>query len=197
MDSRRKVYVAFAVVLVLAVAAFAVAGCGSATSTTTAAPATTTTTAAASTTTAPASSGTTAMAPTTTAGSTGTSAAAANGASGTLVVKGLVDTPATWTVADLQKMNPVTATVTHPKKGDTQYTGVKLTDLFKTLGVQSGATTLVTSSSDGYSAELALSDIAASAGAMLAIGDDGTLNMVMPGMSSKAWASDVTSWEFK
>ena len=32
---------------------------------------------------------------------------------------------------------------------------------------------------------------------MLAIGDDGTLNMVMPGMSSKSWASDVASWELK
>jgi hypothetical protein len=180
MGSKRKFIVALALVLVVVLAAFSAAGCGSGT--------TTTTTAAPTTTTAPASTDTT-------AGSTDTSAAAA--ASGTLVVKGLVDTPATWTVADLQKMNPVTMTATHPKKGDTKYTGVKLTDLFKLVGVQSAATTLVTGSSDGYMSEIALSDITASADAMLAIGDDGTLNMVMPGMAGKAWATDVVSWEFK
>ncbi len=79
----------------------------------------------------------------------------------------------------------------------TEYTGVKLADLFTTLGVQSAATTLVMTSSDGYMSEVALSDIAASADAMIAIGDDGTLNMVMPGLSSKAWAKDVVGWEFK
>ena len=180
MDSRHKLVLALTLVLILALAAFVVVGCGGSTTTTSAAPTTTTA--------APASTDTT-------AGSTETSAAAA--ASGTLVAKGLVDNPMTWTVADLQKMNPVTMTATHPKKGDTQYTGVKLTDLFKALGVQPAATTLVTASSDGYKSEIALSDIAASANAMLAIGDDGTLNMVMPGMTGKAWATNVVTWEFK
>ena len=181
MDSKRSLFVALALILVLAVAAFAVAGCGSSTTTTTAAPATTTT----------------AMTPTT-AGSTATSGGAvATGTSGTLMAKGLVDNPMTWTVADLQKLNPVTETETHPKNGDTQYTGVKLTDLFKLLGVQAAATTLDIGASDGYMAEVALSDIAASPDAMLAMGDDGKLNMVLPGMGSKAWATDVTSWEFK
>ena len=182
MGSKRKFLGALTVVLVLALAAFVVAGCGSSTTTTTAAASTTTA--------APASTDTTAA-------STDTSAAASGGTSGTIAVKGLVDNPATWTIADLQKMNPITMTATHPKNGDTQYTGVKLTDLFKLVGVQSAATTLVTGSSDGYMSEIALSDIAGSADAMLAIGDDGTLNMVMPGMSGKAWATDVVSWEFK
>jgi hypothetical protein len=181
MGSKRKFLVALTVVLVLALAAFLVAGCGSTTTTTTGAAPTTTAT--------PASTDTTAAA------STDTSAAAA--ASGTIVVKGPVDNPATWTVADLQKMNPVTITATHPKTGEAKYTGVKLTDLFTTLGVQSGAKTLVTGSSDGYMSEIALADIAGSADAMLAIADDGTLNMVMPGMSSKSWAKDLVSWEFK
>ena len=180
MGSKRRFLVALTIVLVLALAALAVAGCGSTATTTTAAAPTTTATAAST---------------DTTAASTDTSAAAAT--SGTIAVKGLVDNPATWTIADLQKMNPVTITATHPKNGDTQYTGVKLTDLFKTLGVQSSATTLVAGASDGYTSEIALADIAGSADAMLAIGDDSTLNMVMPGMSSKAWAKDVVSWEFK
>jgi hypothetical protein len=175
MDSKRNLFVVLAVVLVLAVAAFAVAGCGSTTTTTTAAPATTTT----------------AAAPATTGG------AAAGGASGTLVAKGLIDKPATWTVADLEKLNPVTITAEHPKTGSQEYTGVKLADLFKLLAVQAAAKTLAVAASDGFTAEVPLSDIAASADSMLAIGDDGKLNMVMPAMSSKSWVKDVTSWEFK
>ena len=181
MDSKHKLFVALTVVLVLAMAALAVAGCGSSTTTTTAAPATTTT----------------AASPGTTAGSTDTSGTAAGGTSGTLVAKGMIDSPATWTVADLQKLNPITATLEHPKNGATEYTGIKLTDLFKLLGVQSAATTLSAAASDGFAADIPLSDIAASADAMLAIGDDGTLNMAMPGMSSKSWVKDVVSWEFK
>ena len=179
MVLKRRYFVVLTLVLVLAATAFAVAACGSDdTTTTTAAPTATTA--------APATD--------TTAAATESTAAAA--ASGTLVVKGMVDKPATFTVADLQKMNPVTITAEHPKKGATEYTGVKLADLFKTLGVQASATTLVMTSSDGYMAEAALSEISASADAMLAIGD-GTLDMVMPGLSSKAWAKDVVSWEFK
>jgi hypothetical protein len=177
MGSKRKAVMALAVGLIFTLAAVALAGCGGSSTTTTAAPG---------------------SSDTTTGGSTDTSASAANGASGTLVAKGLVDTPATWTVADLQKLNPVTITATHPKTGEAKYTGVKLTDLFKLLGVQAAATTLVTGSSDGYMSEIALADIAKSPEAMLGIADDGTLNMVMPGMTSgKAWSKDVTSWEFK
>ncbi len=178
MVLKRKYFVVLTLVLVLAIAAFAVAACGSGdTTTTTAAPTATTV--------APATD--------TTAAATESTDAAAGG---TLVVKGMVDKPATFTAADLQKMNPVTITAEHPKKGATEYTGVKLADLFTTLGVQASATTLVMTSSDGYMAEAALSEISASADAMLAIGD-GTLDMVMPGLSSKAWAKDVVSWEFK
>jgi hypothetical protein len=32
---------------------------------------------------------------------------------------------------------------------------------------------------------------------MIAIGDDGTLNAVMPGMDGKAWVSDIVSLDFK
>jgi hypothetical protein len=51
--------------------------------------------------------------------------------------------------------------------------------------------------SDGFMAEVSLADLKASADAMIAIGDDGSLNAVMPGMSSKAWAKDIVSMEFK
>lgn len=190
MDSKRTFFLA--ITLVLVIVAVAVAACGSGTTTTTAAATATTAAPASTDTTAAGSTDTTAASTDTTAASTDTSAAAA---SGTLIAKGLVDTPATWTISDLQKMNPVTATVTHPKKGDMQVTGVKLSDLFKTLGVQAAAKTLDTTSTDGYVSEIAISDIPADA--LLGIGSDGKLNMIMPGMTGKAWATDVVGWEFK
>jgi hypothetical protein len=181
MVLKRSFFVALVLVLVLAFAAFAVAACGSDDTTTTTAASTATTAAPATATTA--------------APATGSTTAAAT--SGTLVVKGMVDKPGTFTVADLQKMGPVTIKATHPKTGEAEYTGIKLADFFKTLGVQSAATTLVTASSDGYMSEVALADIAAAADAMIAINADGTLSMVMPGMSGKAWAKDIVGWEFK
>jgi hypothetical protein len=74
---------------------------------------------------------------------------------------------------------------------------VRLSDLFAALEVQSGATTVVMTASDGYMAEVPLADIQASADAMLTIGDDGKLGVVTPGMESKSWVKDVVSLEFK
>lgn len=159
---------------VLGVMAFAVAcGGGEETSTTTAAPATTTTAAPATTTTA--------------------AAAAATG--GTMEVKGMVDNPVTLSVADLQAMNVTTITAEHPKKGATEYTGVLLSDIMAKVGVQSGATVLDMAATDGYMGEVTLAEL--DPNSMISIGDDGTLNAVMPGQSGKAWVSDIITLDFK
>ncbi len=130
---------------------------------------------------------------TTTAAETTTTAAAAT--SGTVVVKGLVDDPATLAVADLQAMNVTTITAEHPKKGATEYTGVLLSEIMTAVGVQSGATVVDIGATDGYMAEITLAEL--DANAMIAIGEDGTLNAVMPGLSGKAWVSDLVSLDFK
>jgi hypothetical protein len=193
----RTILILTALVALLGVAMFAVA-CGSSTddTTTTAAAATTlapetTTTAAATDTTAAVD---TTVAPTdTTAAGDDTSAAA----SGTITVKGLADSPTALTVDSLKAMNPVTITAEHPKMGKQEYTGVRFSDLLTTLKVQGAAATMILGCSDGFMAEIPMADLKASADAMIAIGDDGTLNAVMPGMSGKAWAKDVVSMEFK
>jgi len=125
-----------------------------------------------------------------------TTTMAAEGTGG-LEVKGTVDVPSTLTVADIEGMDLVTITAEHPKLGTQEYTGVLLTDLFAVLGVQSVATMLTMAASDGYMAEVALSEISASADALLAVSDDGTLNVVIPGVETKAWVKDVVSMEFK
>ncbi len=150
---------------------------------------TTATTAAATATTAAADTATTAAA------DTATTAAATEVTSGTMVVKGLVDNPTTLTVADLQAMKVTTITAEHPKKGATEYTGVLLSDIMAAVGVQSGATELDMGASDGYMGMVLLAEL--DSNSMIAIGDDGTLNAVMPGQSGKAWVSDVVSLDFK
>lgn len=189
-----------ALAALLAVLLFA-AACGSSTGDTSTTLAAVSPSAAPQTTAGPATTATTsaATAPAATAAETATTAASDSGSttSGTIVVKGMVDNPLTLTVESLKAMNPVTITAEHPKLGKQQYTGVRFSDLLAALKVQAGATTLDLASSDGYMAEVSLADLKASADAMIAIGDDGTLNAVMPGLSGKAWAKDLVSLEFK
>ncbi|MBN1322156.1 MAG: molybdopterin-dependent oxidoreductase [Thermoleophilia bacterium] len=134
---------------------------------------------------------------TTTTAATETTGASLAGTSGNVAAKGMIDSPTTLTAAELETMTVTQITVEHPKLGMTDYRGVRLSDLFTALGVQSGATTLVMTASDAYMAEVPLSDIQGSADAILAIGDDGKLSVVIPGVESKAWVKDVASLEFK
>ncbi len=132
---------------------------------------------------------------TTAIAATSTTAAATEVTSGAVVVKGLVDSPGTLLVADLQSMKMSTITAEHPKKGATEYTGVLLSDLMTSVGVQSGATLLDMAASDGFMGQVTLAEL--DVNAMIAIGDDGTLNAVMPGMDGKAWVSDIVTLDFK
>jgi hypothetical protein len=168
----RSTLILMALVTTIGVSVFA-AACGSSSNETT-------TTAAAATT----------LAPTTTV-------ASSSATSGTMTVKGMVDNPIALTVDELKKMTVVDITATHPKLGEQQYSGVRLSDLLATLKVQAAATVVDLGCSDGYMAEVAIADINKSPDSMIAIGEDGTLNSVMPGMTGKAWAKDIISMEFK
>jgi hypothetical protein len=119
------------------------------------------------------------------------------GVSGAVVLKGLVDNPLTLTAADLEKMTVVTITTGDSATGKKEYRGVRFSDLFKTLKVQSGAATITMTASDGYTIEMSLTDILWSPDALLAIGDGGKLNVVIPDFEEKSWTKDVVSLEFK
>lgn len=173
MTTRRLRHLVFVAALLLTGVLLFAAACGGTDTTTTAAPETTTTAAA----------------------ETGSGSSTA--ISGSAIVKGMVDNPATLTPGQLETMTVTEITVDHPKLGMTDYRGVRLSDLFIAFGVQSGATALVMTASDGYMSEVPLADIEASADAIVAIGDDGKLGVVIPGIESKAWVKDVVSLEFK
>ncbi len=180
MNHRRATFAALAVLLVLGLAVLAAAGvlvaCGGGdeTTSTAAAPATQTTVA-----------------------STDMTTGGAAGASGTIAVKGLVDNPMTLTVEVLEGMSPETLTIEHPKKGPTEYTGVRFSAILEALKVQAAAKTVVLTASDGFAAEVPLADIATSTDGLLAIGDDGVLSSAFPGLEGQTWVKDIVSMEFK
>jgi len=115
--------------------------------------------------------------------------------SGSIVVSGLVDYPMTFTAVDMDYMDWITATVEDPTSGSVSYDGVSLTDIWTFFGVQSDAKTVVITGVDGTKSEVALSDIGSDA--FLAVGDDNSLNMVMPGLDAQAWVKDVVAMEFE
>ena len=60
-----------------------------------------------------------------------------------------------------------------------------------------GAKTLLCTASDGFTTEVALADVRKTADALVGIGDQGNLQLVMPGMESKAWVKQLVSIEVK
>jgi len=111
-----------------------------------------------------------------------------------LSVSGMVGQELALTEADLQGMQVVTLTAEHPKNGPTEYTGVYLNAVLDMAGIADAAGKLVITASDGYSAEVPLADVKACTECLIAM-DGSALNMVMPGMSSKAWVKEVVKIE--
>ena len=127
-----------------------------------------------------------------------TAPASASATTAGLSVTGLVATPLSLSEADLHAMDVAKITADKPKGGSADFAGVRLSVLFEKAGVKAEATTLTIAGADGFSADVALSDIATCADCMVAFGDSaGHLQMVMPGMTGKAWVKDVIKIELK
>lgn len=175
-----KMAIAFALIAAIVVACL-LAGCASA-------PAATPTSAPAAPTAAPAAPTSSPTAP--------TKAAAQPSGAGGLSIEGLVSKPVTLSVDDLKaKAEKITAE--HPKKGKTEYTGIRLNKLFEMAQPKPEAKTFLLVCSDGYKAEVPLSALKDCTDCMLALGDDPIPDAVMPGMDMGVWARDVVKIEVK
>ena len=127
-----------------------------------------------------------------------TAPASASATTAGLSVAGLVAMPLSLSEADLHALDVAKITADKPKAGSTDFTGVRLSVLFEKAGVKVEAKTLTATGADGFSADVALSDVAKCADCMVAFGDSaGHLQLVMPGMSGKAWVKDVVKLELK
>lgn len=117
---------------------------------------------------------------------------------GSLVITGAVTQPMGFMEADLRGMEVLKITAEHPKKGKEDYEGVSLNALLGLVGVTDGATTLVITASDGYSAEVSLDEIRACAECLLGFTNTAEkFKMVMPNLPSGAWVKDVVKLEVK
>jgi len=127
-----------------------------------------------------------------------TAPASASATTAGFSVRGMVATPLSLSEADLHALDVAKITADKPKGGSADFTGVRLSVLFEKAGANAEAKTLTITGADGFSADVALSDIAKCADCMVAFGDSaGHLQMVMPGMTGKAWVKDAIKIELK
>jgi len=115
---------------------------------------------------------------------------------GDVVLIGSVGKPMGWKIADLEAMEMTTVKVDHPKKGEVEYAGILLSDLFALTDPAADAETLVATAADGYSAEIPAADALACADCILVI-DEGQPGIIMPGFETSTWVKDLASLEFK
>jgi hypothetical protein len=117
---------------------------------------------------------------------------------GSLAIFGMVKQALGLMESNLRAMNVLQVTAEHPKKGSQDYEGVSLNALLDLVGVQDGATKLVITASDGYTAEVSLQEVRACADCLVAFTDTAeNFSMVMPGLGSSAWVKEVVSLEVK
>lgn len=118
-------------------------------------------------------------------------AAPAAGGTAALVITGLVDKEASFTMDELHAMNVVTLEAEHPKKGKQTNTGVRLNELLALAGPKAEAKTLEFLAGDGFTGEAPMADVLACADCLVAFNESGQLKSVMPGMASNLWVKDV------
>jgi len=114
-----------------------------------------------------------------------------------LTITGAVEKELKLTMEAVKAIGVVKATLEHPKKGKTDYEGVKLSALLAQAKPKADAKTMVFIASDGFTAEVALDAVNKCADCMMAFGDGGKIHAAMPGMESNTWVKDVVKIEVK
>jgi tungstate transport system substrate-binding protein len=114
-----------------------------------------------------------------------------------LTITGLVEKELKLTMDAVKAIGLVKATLEHPKKGKTDYEGVKMSALLAQAKPKPEAKKVVLIASDGFTAEVTLDALNQCADCMMAFGDGGKIHAAMPGMESNAWVKDVIKIEVK
>jgi DMSO/TMAO reductase YedYZ molybdopterin-dependent catalytic subunit len=112
-----------------------------------------------------------------------------------LMIHGQVMNTLTLSMENLEAMNIEEVEIEHPKKGMQTYAGLRLATLLGLAGASPDSSMLVMTASDGYSAEVALSDALNCEDCLVAVNEDGTVDMVMAGMQTNVWVKDVNFLE--
>ncbi len=116
---------------------------------------------------------------------------------GSLVITGAVNKPMGFKEADLRAMDSLKVSA-ETKKGKQNFDGVSLNALLDLAGLKDGATTLVITASDGYSAEVKLADVRDYPNSLVAFTDTlEKFNIVLPDLPTETWVKDVVKIEVK
>ncbi len=114
-----------------------------------------------------------------------------------LTVKGKVGQELALSLDGFKALGTVQVTAEHPKNGPQEYEGVLLDTILSKAAVQDGATELAMTASDGFESTVALADLEGCENCLVALGQEDSLSMVLPGQSTKAWVKDVVTIEIK
>jgi DMSO/TMAO reductase YedYZ molybdopterin-dependent catalytic subunit len=115
-----------------------------------------------------------------------------------LVITGLVEKELSLKEADLRGMHVVQISAEQPKKGKQDFTGVSLNGLLDMAKVKPEAKKLVFTASDGYTAEVFLTEVRGSADSLIAFTDTpGKFMTVMPGLPGNVWIKNIVKIEVK
>jgi hypothetical protein len=117
--------------------------------------------------------------------------------SGILTITGMVNQELTLKDADLRAMDIVTISA-QGKNGPQDFQGVLLNSLLDKADLKDGASKLIFTASDNYSAEVNLSDVRNCPKALLAFMDTpGTYMIVLPDQPTSTWVKNIILIEVK
>jgi len=109
-----------------------------------------------------------------------------------LAITGAVEQELALKESDLRAMEVVQIKAEHPKKGMTDYEGVRLSTLLDQAKVKSEAKKLVLTADDAFVAEVFLAEVQSCADCLVAFTDTpGKFNLVMPGLPSTVWVKSI------
>jgi hypothetical protein len=115
-----------------------------------------------------------------------------------LLLTGAVEQELALNENDLRAMEITTIQAEHPKKGAQEYQGVLLSALLEQAKVKPGATKIIFTAKDGYSAEASLAEVLACPKCLLAFTDTpGSFQLVMPDFQSSLWVKDLSRIEIQ
>ncbi|MFN8478359.1 MAG: molybdate ABC transporter substrate-binding protein [Kouleothrix sp.] len=108
-----------------------------------------------------------------------------------LAIGGKVDKPMTLTLDAFNTLQQVEIKATDKGGTEQTYKGVLIATLLQQAGVQAGATKVVFTGGDGYTAEVALSALQADKNAIIATDQNGAFRDIIPTQMPKFWVKGL------
>jgi DMSO/TMAO reductase YedYZ molybdopterin-dependent catalytic subunit len=103
----------------------------------------------------------------------------------------MVDTPASLTLDAFNKLDQIEIKAKDKGGAEQTYKGMPVAALLKQAGAKSGATKMVFTGWDGYTAELTLADLQADKDAIITADANGAFCNIIPTQMPKVWVKGL------